>query len=113
MCVFFGTCNSIALMMVAWDAHMGIKARLRTLVQCASIPQHPSHPLFVLLCIPKGWTGLAALTYSILEIPESQDDDAFFGELRSHYRTLHDFWYHWFDPRQFSLWHASRFVRNG
>jgi hypothetical protein len=79
----------------------------------ASIVQCPSRPLFVLLCVPRGWTELAALKYSIIEISETQHDDAFFEELRSHYRALRGFWHHWFDPRQFSFCHASRFERYG
>lgn len=75
----------------------------------ASIPQHPSHPLFVLLWIDQ----LATLKYSIIEIYESQDDDAFLEKPRSHYWTLCDFWHHWLDPRQFSFCRALRFVRYG
>jgi hypothetical protein len=84
----------------------------------ASIPstpapscQYSSRVLYVLLCVPYGWFGVPELKSSVIEIRESQDDDVFFDEFRKHYRSLRGFMHYWFDPRQFSFCHASRFEK--
>lgn len=84
----------------------------------ASIPSTPapscgysSRLLYVLLCVPYGWFGVPELKSSVIEIRESQDDDVFFDEFRKHYRSLRGFMHYWFDPRQFSFCHASRFEK--
>jgi hypothetical protein len=47
--------------------------------------QYSCRMLFVLLCVPYGWSGIPELKSSVIQIPESQDDDAFFREFRKHY----------------------------
>jgi hypothetical protein len=74
---------------------------------CPNLPRSFS----VLLCAPKRGTRRPALTCSIIEVSEMQDDDTFFKELRNHYRILRGFWHYWFDIRQFSFCHASRFEK--
>ena len=77
----------------------------------ASSSQYSSRVLFVLLCVPCGWFGVPELKSSVIEMPESQDDDAFFREFRKHYRSARGFVHYWFDVRQFSFCHASRFEK--
>jgi hypothetical protein len=84
----------------------------------AALPSTPapsslysSRVLYVLLCVPYGWFGDPEIKNSVIEIRESEDDDAFFCEFRKHYRSLRGFVHYWFDPRQFSYCHASRFEK--
>jgi hypothetical protein len=91
---------------------------VRGLSAVASLPstpapssQYSSRVLYVLLCVPYGWFGDPELKNSVIEIPESHDDDAFFIEFRKHYRSMRGFMHYWFDPRQFSFCHASRFEK--
>lgn len=76
-----------------------------------SSSQYSSRMLYVLLCVPSGWFGFPELKTSVIEIRESQDDNAFFCDFRKHYRSLRGFIPHWFDLREFSLCHTSRFEK--
>ena len=73
--------------------------------------QYSCRMLFVLLCVPYGWSGIPELKSSVIQIPESQDDDAFFREFQKHYRSLRGFMHSWFDLREFSFCHAARFEK--
>jgi hypothetical protein len=70
-----------------------------------SLPGHLTRALFVLLCVPRG----VSLKHGILIVLDSEDDDAFFEDFRSKYKSLRGFWRYWLDPRQFGFCDASKF----